>query len=262
MSVLFQNQGPFLFVPDLHGEKDIFERCMSTFSPEEYFYIFVSDFPDSFHRSVADQVWCAEKALELKKVGRAEINIGNHDLSYYFREWAQCSGWNMSTNAAFFHLKESYLNAASICTIIEGGHSPILITHAGMSKKSDIYRELLQEVDENPVGHDFVETLTKYLEKLAMKYGYNETLCYLAHVGRIRGGLDEVGGIFWCHYPEEFTAIPNVRQIFGHTKGDYIRTYDSQNFCIDCWGQRQKDEVKTTNEVLILENDIFSLRTF
>ena len=45
-----------------------------------------------------------------------------------------------------------------------------------------------------------------------------------------RGGIDAHSGIVWCDY-DEFVDIPNVKQIFGHTRGELRQT--ENHICLD-----------------------------
>lgn len=53
-------------------------------------------------------------------------------------------------------------------------------------------------------------------------------------VGRGRNGTAPVGGTLWRHHPDE--KLANMRQVFGHTRGDKVRTFwngAGKSYCID-----------------------------
>lgn len=64
-------------------------------------------------------------------------------------------------------------------------------------------------------------------------------------IGRCRGGFQDVGGIFWCDFNQEFQPIEGLRQVFGHTSQRQIEQ-DGDNYCIDCL-ERGKLEVLQYN---------------
>ena len=51
-------------------------------------------------------------------------------------------------------------------------------------------------------------------------------------VGASRGGRG-IGGIFWNDFVHEHTPIPELHQVFGHTRVPKISTNET-SVCIDC----------------------------
>ena len=71
------------------------------------------------------------------------------------------------------------------------------------------------------------QTPDKFLEIFV---GDERLTKFLYSVSSLRGGIDQYSGILWCDY-EEFKDIPDVKQIFGHTKGELRQT--ENHICLD-----------------------------
>jgi hypothetical protein len=78
----------------------------------------------------------------------------------------------------------------------------ILVTHAGLSLT--VWRECGCTI-ENLAGKLTEWTLIPIQETPA------------GWIGMPRGGIDPVGGIYWCDWYSEFEPVPGVSQILGHT---------------------------------------------
>ena len=198
-----------IVVGDLHGQVEIAEKIL-TKTEGHYNVIFLGDYLDSYNRSVEDQIECLKIVLDaVENQGNRVVALaGNHERSYLYAE--RCSGWNSITQFHVNHLKRK-------CDMFLREYfwmaDDLLITHAGVS------------VDYVP---PYVKNLT-LREKVQKFLNSDDRFA----VGRTRGGMEEVGGIYWCDYNFEFLPVPGLRQIFGHTRGNSIREKDG-NYCIDC----------------------------
>lgn len=183
-----------LVVGDLHGQWELAERALETGYP----VIFLGDYVDSYTRSAEDSIKTLQIVLEAIKNNKAQGLYGNHELSYLV-EGMLCSGFNGKTLMLIQHLETNLLQDY----IYEEG---FLMTHAGVSNYL---------LDKLSIG------LAEYLDDA----NYNQ-------IGYRRGGRDPCGGIYWCDWTE-FDPIPDVNQIFGHSRWKDIRQKE-YSFCIDC----------------------------
>jgi len=207
----------YIFVGDIHGKLDVMEEALS----RDGMKIFVGDLVDSFDRSIEDQIKCVQLAVEAVKTGEAKVLFGNHELSYLVPSRHRASGFKAATATHLIHLKEDMRKHFQYLLEIESSdpnENNYLITHAGL------HPTVMTEHD------TFYRTTDEWIDDPDSS----------AHwVGESRGGLQPVGGIFWCDFDDEFMPIPHINQIFGHTRhgGRGIRTMhtlDSKNWCIDC----------------------------
>jgi len=193
-----------LFVGDIHGKLDIVERALE----QQYPVVFVGDIVDSFDKTIEEQLKCLELIFEAIDKEKAQCLYGNHELSYIHPQKMICSGYKSAMQMHFNGgLKEKIETRFKHFLFFEPN---ILITHAGLTAglaKSD----------------DITKQLNEWVKDI-----YSPAYW----ISRARGGIHSTGGIYWCDFNNDFTPIPELIQIFGHTSGKTLRHID-QSFCID-----------------------------
>ena len=198
----------YVFVGDIHGKCNLVEEALS----KEGMKIFVGDFQDSFDRSTADHAKCNELVLAAIDKGEARAIFGNHELSYMMNHH-RCSGYDYKRQQMFQTYEKEIRQKFEPYIMLDEN---FLVSHAGLTKQifddEKLTIELLPDV-----LHDWWEN-----KESPMHY-----------IGRARGGFAKVGGMFWCDYRYEFEPIPDLIQVFGHTRGTCIRQHGT-NYCIDC----------------------------
>jgi len=200
----------YTFVGDIHGKHELVSKALDN----EGTIIFVGDFVDSFDRSTNDMEKCLQLVLNAIDKNKAKAIFGNHELSYVYSNH-RCSGYSFDTECMVSKYKQQILEKFQTHIWIDN----FLITHAGL----------------HPRVMETAGTLSDFY--LPDKYHRANW------IGKYRGGLDPVGGIFWCDFNAEFKPIPNINQIFGHTSFfqdknqvgiRHLSGENSENFCIDC----------------------------
>ena len=204
----------YTFVGDIHGKVDQVKRALDMDGQ----IIFVGDFMDSFDRNLEDHEECLKLVIGAIKVKKARAIYGNHELSYIFPHH-ECSGWNLHRKM----LMQRY------CTEIRTLFEPyilleprVLISHAGLTDQ--IWKG---------------EKLSVKKLDIKLSQWWPDLGSPMHWIGLYRGGLDKVGGMFWCDWNAEFQPVKGLTQIFGHTVGAKIRQIE-QSFCIDCLDHEHK----------------------
>ncbi len=167
---------------------------------------------DSFDRSNEEHGLCLRLVCDAIRSGKAQAIFGNHELSYLMPERHNCSGYDPGRAQIMEAYRPELLELFKPFLLIED----VLVTHAGLTKRIwDIYKVTKKELP---------QVLSEW---------FYDSRSPMHWIGRIRGGLNPIGGPFWCHFPDEFEEIPEIRQVFGHTAGDKIRR-QGNSYCIDC----------------------------
>lgn len=188
-----------LIVGDLHGQFELVEAALD--SPHKV--VFVGDYLNSFTRTVSDMIITLETVLSAAEFDpRVTALRGNHERSYTHNE--PCSGFQPALSMrldseGYFPRMDRFLNDFAY---VNGW----LITHAGLS-------------------NEFLTSLDLTVPECLNSENYNG-------VGYSRGGWQPCGGIFWCDFRSEFVPVPGLKQVFGHTRGNHIRSNGS-NYCVD-----------------------------
>lgn len=212
-----------LIVGDIHGKVAVVEEALA----QEHPVVFVGDIADSFDLPVADHIQCFRLIFKAIDEGKATCLYGNHELSYLVGRM-RCSGWD--PKMAKWMGGEPSGDGAPTDTEFVGGlrhqmatrfdyfqfYEPnILIVHGGLDKT--IWDEFKLDLASLP------QTLAEWVHDV-------NSPAY--RIGRCRGGPDRVGGLFWCDFDREFTPIPELIQIVGHTRGTTLRQRGG-SFCVD-----------------------------
>ena len=205
-------------IGDLHGRIEIVKKIQDILRTDlSAKAVFIGDYLDSYDRPPQECFETLKLVLHLQKAyfGRVEALKGNHELSYmypYMRSsgFSQFTKLSVDTEIGISTMEEELLDY----TFVNG----YLISHAGVSSH-------------------LLDGMGCSLESYLKKEDFFQ-------IGRVRGGLDSIGGLFWCDWNQEFEPINGIKQIVGHTRGDIIREKDD-NYCIDV--------LHCSDKVLLLE---------
>lgn len=219
-----------VFVGDIHGKIDVIEAVEKKFP--DYKYVFVGDIVDSFDRNIEDQKDSLNRVLHLIEVGRARCIWGNHELSY-FETGMRCTGF-MPKMDEWLRTKKSEIYTRFEPYIWEDG---LLVTHAGLTE----YIWNMEKLT--------IDRLDGWLKGQRFLHLYQSKIGW---IGRSRGGMDVVGGIYWCDI-HEFRTVPGLKQVFGHSRISSIRIIDVDNYAIDC--------LDKVYQVLVLEDGKFTVES-
>lgn len=198
----------YIFVGDIHGKVEQVERALA----KDGMKIFVGDFMDSFDRPWNDHAKCLDLVIEACKKDEAKIIYGNHELSY-LQPHHRCSGYNVEMEQVVFDRKKDIEALFKSHILIT---PEFLVSHAGLTKQ---------------IWDKFQLTLDNLDDKLQDWWPNIRTPMHW--IGNYRGGLNKVGGLFWCDWNAEFNPIEGLTQVFGHTAGRGVRQRVN-SFCIDC----------------------------
>jgi len=144
----------------------------------------------------------------LKQKNRTHL-LGNHDLAYLDQRFI-CSGF---TEEKLIIIRNSKVDLTKLK--LYHWIDDWLATHAGLSY--DFYEAY---AGSGMTPNDLLETFCIDSELKTKLYSCSSS----------RGGSDKYSGIVWCDY-NEFKDIPDLKQIFGHTRGDLRQT--DNHICLD-----------------------------
>jgi len=192
--------------------------------------ICLGDWYDSFHEDLDKDVEGVTEYLN-EKFFKKEKNIslfGNHDVHYVFdNEYTICSGYTVKKAEAIDYFLGSSKKEFSEKFLWFIFVDDYLCTHAGLHKSfippmtasnDDLYDYLnIQSNDAN------------------IKIRTNQPHWFY-RAGMARGGSQSKGGITWLDFDLEFSPVPSLSQIVGHTyrKRNKVQSYaKTDNYCID-----------------------------
>jgi len=188
---------PLLLIGDLHGNLPFLKRVLELYP--DRLKIFIGDFVDSRLYSREDELECLTTVLTLIEMKKARALFGNHEWSY-LEPAMRCSGYEQSFDQRIGPFKSRMRKLLEHFLWIPEHH--VLVTHAGLSYT--IWQEC-DITEENLPGKLGEWSLLPVQETPA------------GWIGMPRGGIDRVGGIYWCDWYSEFQPIPGVTQVLGHT---------------------------------------------
>lgn len=229
-------------IGDLHGRYDVLEKAHKMSKDRGGILVCVGDLFDSFDRSTDDQLRCVDIIANNDDISCIS---GNHDIAY-LDGYPICSGRSRITKLRIGeYVKglgityERFISRLPCALVIDTGIkgvNPILVTHAGLTANLLRYDQYLLFKDEVFSSKEVVDLI-------------NSQGSELISVGAARGGWDKVGGIFWCDLEREFAPIPNLPQVFGHSRVPAIKTivckgdtesFNDLSFAIDCLDCKQQ----------------------
>lgn len=186
-----------LIISDLHGNYGKCEAFIEHKPEEEH--IILGDFMDSFTASDADIIATFKLAVD----SGCTLLCGNHELPYlnnahrYFR----CSGNRYSPE--LFHVVNLYKDLLHGSLVRDN----YLLTHGGLSKKHGKPFKAIEEAS---------EWINAELNWYIAQPVPPESLSSIFDIGSVRGGKQDVSGIFWCSIGYE-KMDSRFNQIVGHT---------------------------------------------
>ena len=192
-----------IIIGDLHGSS-----VWKTINPKEWDrVIFIGDYVDSPDYNDDEIIYNLQEIIDLKKQMPEKIILlwGNHDLSYFYggHERHYASGFRKKVLPIYFSMYTANRQLFQAAF----GINNYLWTHAGVVQKwfSDYIVDQIQSSDQ-----DLAYTLNRLFD------AYYQPLF---HIGKLRNGQHEEGGIFWAHkYETEDDPLMGYHQIVGHTK--------------------------------------------
>jgi len=200
-------------VGDLHG-RDVDEDVRGLIDQCDKM-IFMGDYVDSFERTDGQIRECLRNVMQFKRDYPEKVVLlwGNHDIQYLLGPKNHgCSGyrsWMHTDLFAEFHCNKELFKLAY-------QHADWIWTHAGI--------------------HDgwwlFSFKYNQGLENIAaeLNAAFISESPPLFDVGHRRGGYKDVGGPLWCDRSELMSApLKGYNQIVGHTKREFIETYNKNN---------------------------------
>lgn len=199
-----------LIIPDIHTKFVIAELIIEKEKPDKI--VFLGDYFDNYDDGVELTIQTAEWLKNsMLKSNRIHL-LGNHDNSYRVPSKYACSGYQPIKAMVINNKVKVDLNKLKHFTIV----GDWLCTHAGLTK--GFYKQYSKNK----------ETPIEMLERMSNDEKMHESLY---SVSSLRGGYDENPGIIWCD-SREFEPIQKLKQIFGHTVSDEVRS-QGDNHCID-----------------------------
>lgn len=203
-----------IIIPDIHTKFKIAESMIKRESPDRI--VFLGDYFDTYDETEQDTRDTARwLAMSLEQSNRIHL-VGNHDLHYMTSNPAFiCSGFSEFKKHIVDSYNISWNKMTPYCYV--GNY---LCTHAGISK------QFFEEYGADSLM-GFMEQSVAELTRIDDVYAPQKFF----QVGVSRGGPHKNGGIVWCDY-NEFTDIPGIRQMFGHTRDSEVRQ-NKDHICLD-----------------------------
>jgi hypothetical protein len=188
-----------LVISDLHGNYTKCKCFIDYRKDENIEKIILGDFMDSYHATDEDIVATFKLAVDSGCV----LTAGNHELHYFFNahSYFRCSGQRF--NPALQHAVEMYKDLLH-GSLIRDGH---LLCHGGLSAKHGKRFTTLEE------AHDWINGEWDWYKSQPVP---PETLSSIFDIGSVRGGYQDISGIFWCSIGYE-KLDTKFNQVVGHT---------------------------------------------
>jgi len=205
--------------------------------------IFVGDYVDSFDVSSGEIMYNLLEIIRLKEANpdKVILLLGNHDLQYMFSYVKYgCSGYRPEMYPGLQQVFNDNKNLFDPSYSIEKDDQTYLWTHAGIHQgwyDQYFYPKFIY------LQQDKDLSLTQLI-----RIAFNREEYSLFQVGRLRGGYEDVGGIFWAD--KRLTSqkpMKNLHQIVGHTVTQRTETFNVNEYTsitfVDCL-QREADFYK------------------
>lgn len=203
-------------IGDLHGRD-----TWKIIKPERWDKIvFIGDYVDSFSVKNVLMKLNLEKVINFKKQFPEKVILlwGNHDLQYYLGyDKHGCSGYIPEMRYDFYDLFKGNEDLFQVAYQVDN----YLWTHAGIHKGWYKYRF------QNCKWNKEFQGINKLTLAEQLNEAFKVRLDCLFDVGYRRGGIRDVGGIFWADKRETYNSpLEGYHQIVGHTKVSGISHYD------------------------------------
>jgi hypothetical protein len=234
MNISSENKTILVF-SDPHQSIDYVENILKK---ENYdIVVCLGDWFDSF---VYNSEYDLEKTCKFLKKWVLKDNfytcLGNHDIHYlYDNPTTICSGYSRAKDAlideCLREFKEPIKRRFKWYIWIDD----YLCSHAGINT---YHMNPMVELTKDGVTK-WLDEQINYAEKNLLINGYH----WLYGAGAARGGRQNIGGIDWQDFDDEFEPIENIKQIVGHTPHNTIVNHHtdgnldlttSDNLDIDC----------------------------
>lgn len=203
----------YLIISDVHLRWKIVNEIIKKEKKNYDKVLFLGDYMDDFGALPNDYIetckWLKDNLDDENKI----FLLGNHDIAYYSSyeltlaevHYYRCSGYSDNWK----RIIQDYLTLDDWKKIklYYFINDNTLCTHAGLTNQ--LYTQL-------KIGN-VKEYLDIEGDILLSRIEKNFAPGLLMGVGKSRGGLNEVGGITWCDYIEDFKSVDGLNQIFGHT---------------------------------------------
>lgn len=209
----------YLCIGDIHTKYELFKSAIQYGYDNGFIIIAVGDYVDSHDTDSSDnikqatakrnQIKCLELARKLNEDGHHAL-LGNHEFHYVYEDH-RYSGYQADMAPVLMHkIKDANLKPFKFIYPKHG--DPILVTHAGISKKfvDQVWGLDQDEVDVRKLELDLYQQAQSYSSAV---YGYSDVV----HTSDPYDlGTRIHAGIIW-NRPDAFEPIENARQVFGHS---------------------------------------------
>lgn len=226
-----------LIIADVHGDIDKLESFLD-YRPEEE-HIVAGDMFDSKIFGDEESLYCWKRVMwELNnRPDKFKYLWGNHDVAYLYQPPFTGSGHH--TGTGFDEYLEPYRATMPVAMVRDN----FLITHAGLNPDLVRYDDIHKQCDW--LNAEWL----KYITYIPQPYCTHPPSSPIVHIGKARGGMDDVGGIFWLDWTLE-PVSSKFNQIFGHTNVPSVQVMNHHGAMVVCVDSRADECFNTaTKEV-------------
>ena len=233
-----KKQKKLVAIGDIHG-RSIWKIIAGRHKTDRI--VFLGDYFDPYGNIDAmDMIENFNAIITLKKERPDDIILllGNHDMHYIDDRFPRSSRHDDMLAPV---IREKFLKNRDLFQYAfqEGD---VIFTHAGICD-----RWFNEEFKGSAIPKEGEKSIADQLNNPSA-----EQLMAMYHVGRVRGGSDQEGGIFWADITEtEGNPLKGYHQVVGHTQVPYLHekvlsddtsiTYcDTLGFCHDYFQMDQK----------------------
>lgn len=191
-------------IPDIHNKWKRVEVHILTKENDGCIYLgdYFDDFNDTVEHAKNTATWLKEQLTNKKDV----FLLGNHDIPYMFPNVTayRCSGNTEAKSKAINEiLTQEDWARFKLCHFEDN----FLFSHAG------VHLHTFGRPMDDTVNLETIEMVCQ--SALASSKFGRPSMQLMA--GRSRGGRQDVGGITWLDWDDEFTPIQGINQVVGHT---------------------------------------------
>lgn len=213
-----------LIIPDVHQKWRKVEKILENNSFDKL--ISLGDWFDDFYDTTVHAEKTAEYIVKLySKYGKDFTWIlGNHDIPYMFPnmfDYYACSGNTREKGRAIQEVfggtsRPLGYNVELAHVIKVEGCLDIVLSHAGVSEEH-FAKPFIDSIS----SQDVLDRCEHAFRNMTMMF-QDPILC----AGRSRGGRENVGGITWLDWRNEFAPVSSISQIVGHTPMSHPQIID------------------------------------
>lgn len=202
-----KKEAKIILVPDIHGDgfwKELFDYDLDKVER----IIFLGDYFDSFHISVAEQMYNFKEILALKKryPDKVVLLIGNHDIHYI--TFNGCSGFCEAQKYEIKELIEDLFNNGQLKLF--HFENDFLFSHAGLTQTFLNDFKLQFEIETNDI-RELIEAMNLHLIDYPSFFEFKRKLS-----GNVYG--DNVfQGPLWVRPFSLINDSVDLNQVVGHT---------------------------------------------